>query len=100
LCASQTSSTSASTGVTFSIKDEGDGFDFAAIPEIKDDGEEKTFPGRGIFLIKSLSDSVKYNKRGNEIEIGFKTAGIRIETSIDRSEKFKVYRDSTQKIEK
>lgn len=88
------------TGVSFSISDEGDGFDHKGIPDIKDDGKEKTFPGRGLFLIKSLSDDVVFNEKGNEIEIGFKTAGINIETSIDRAEKFKEYKDSTQKVEK
>lgn len=89
-----------STGVTFTVKDEGNGFDYSSIPDIKDDGKEKTFPGRGIFLIKSLSDSVTFNEKGNELEIGFKTAGIRIETSVDRAEKFQVYKNSAQKVEK
>jgi len=89
-----------STGVSFTIQDEGDGFDHGAIPNIKDDGKEKTFPGRGIFLIKSLSDNVTFNKDGNEVNIGFKTTGINIETTIDRAQKFKVYIDSAQKIEK
>ena len=89
-----------STGVSFTVKDEGNGFDHSAIPDIKDDGKEKTFPGRGIFLIKSLSDSVTFNKEGNEIAIGFKTAGINIEMAADRAQKFKVYKDSKQKIEK
>lgn len=88
------------TGVSFSIADEGDGFDHKAIPDTKDDGKEKTFPGRGLFLIKSLSDNVTFNEKGNAIEIGFKTAGINIETSIDRAEKFKEYKDSTQKVDK
>lgn len=89
-----------STGVSFTVKDEGKGFDYRAIPDIKDDGKEKTFPGRGIFLIKSLSDNISFNDKGNEIEIGFKTAGINIETAIDRAQKFQVYKDSTQKVEK
>ncbi len=88
------------TGVSFSITDEGKGYDYRAIPDIKDDGKEKTFPGRGLFLIKSLSDEISFNEKGNEISIGFKTAGIDIETSIDRAQKFKVYKDSAQKIEK
>ena len=88
------------TGVSFTFMDEGGGFDYKAIPDIKDDDKEKKFPGRGIFLIKSLSDSLAFNKKGNEITIGFKTAGIDIETSIDRAQKFQVYKDTSQKIEK
>jgi len=88
------------TGLTFTVSDEGEGFDHRAIPEIKDDDKEKTFPGRGLFLIQSLSDGIQFNDKGNEISIGFKTAGIDIETSIDRAQKFKVYKDSNQKIAK
>ncbi len=88
------------TGVTFTFTDQGSGFDHKAIPDIKDDGKERTFPGRGLFLIKSLSDNLTFNEKGNEVSIGFKTAGIDIETSIDRAQKFQVYKDSTQKIEK
>jgi serine/threonine-protein kinase RsbW len=88
------------TGVSFRIADEGDGFDHGAIPDIKDDGKEKTFPGRGLFSILALSDSLSFNEKGNEISIGFKTAGIDIETSIDRAQKFKVYKDAAQKTVK
>ena len=88
------------TGVSFTFTDEGEGFDFKSIPDIKDDGKEKTFPGRGLFLIKSLSDSLSFNEKGNEISIGFKTAGIDIETAIDRAQKFKVYKDESQKTVK
>jgi serine/threonine-protein kinase RsbW len=88
------------TGVTFTISDEGEGFNHQTLPDLKDDGKEKTFPGRGLFLIKSLSDSLSFNEKGNEIAIGFKTAGIDIETSIDRAQKFKVYKESSQKIAK
>lgn len=81
----------ASSGVTFSVKDEGKGFDHKSVPDLTDDGKEKVFPGRGLFLIKSLSDSVKFNEKGNEVTMGFKTTSINIETSVDRLEKFKDY---------
>ncbi|MCD4694818.1 MAG: ATP-binding protein [Bacteroidales bacterium] len=86
------------TGINFSVKDEGEGFNHGAIPGIKDDGKEKVFPGRGIFLIKSLSDNVSFNESGNEIQIGFKISSINIETSIDRIEKFKEYSAPVQKV--
>jgi serine/threonine-protein kinase RsbW len=86
-------------GVSFTVKDEGKGFDYQAIPDVKDDGKEKTFPGRGLFLIKSLSDAVHFNDAGNEIVIGFHTKGIDIETTIDRAQKFKVYKDSSHQVE-
>ncbi len=89
-----------SAGVTFSIKDDGNGFNHQAIPDLKDDGKDKEFPGRGIFLIKSLTDNVKFNEKGNQIDLGFKTTGINIETSVDRAEKFQVYKDTSQKVTK
>ena len=86
------------TGISFTVKDEGTGFDFGKIPDIKDDGKEQTFPGRGLFLIKSLSDNVSFNESGNEIQIGFKISSINIETAIDRMEKFKEYSKPEQKV--
>ena len=84
-------------GISFKLKDEGIGFDFSKIPEIKDDGKEKIFPGRGLFMIKSLSDNVSFNEIGNQIQIGFKISSINIETAIDRMEKFKEYSKLEQK---
>jgi len=86
-----------STGLLFSIKDEGDGFNFQSIPDVKDDGTEKEFPGRGIFLIKTLADDVEYMGTGNEIEIGFKISSINYETAVDRIKKFKDYSESVKK---
>jgi serine/threonine-protein kinase RsbW len=89
-----------STGLMFNIKDEGEGFNFSNIPEIKDDGQEKIFPGRGIFLIKTLSDDVKFIEPGNELEIGFKTSSINFETAVDRVKKLKDYSESVNKVVK
>jgi serine/threonine-protein kinase RsbW len=86
------------TGVSFTITDEGNGFDYHSIPDIKDDGKEKEFPGRGLFLIKSLTDDLTFNEKGSEITLGFKTTSINIETSIDRIEKFQEYARPEQKI--
>jgi serine/threonine-protein kinase RsbW len=83
-----------STGLSFSIKDEGEGFNYNSIPDLKDDGTEKVFPGRGVFLIKSLADEVKYVGIGNELEIGFKISSINYETAVDRIKKFKDYSNS------
>jgi serine/threonine-protein kinase RsbW len=89
-----------STGLAFRMKDEGTGFDFNSIPDVKDDGKEKVFPGRGIFLIKTLADDVKYVGKGNEIEIGFKISSINYETAVDRIKKFKDYSESAKKTVK
>ncbi|MCD4665927.1 MAG: ATP-binding protein, partial [Bacteroidales bacterium] len=64
----------------------------------KDDGKEKSFPGRGIFLIKTLADDVNFIGKGNEIEIGFKISSINFETAVDRIEKFKEYSETAQEV--
>jgi len=87
-----------SSGLCFNIKDEGEGFDFKKIPDVKDDGKEKTFPGRGIFLIKTLADDVNYTGSGNEIEIGFKISSINYETAVDRIKKFKDYSEPAKEV--
>ncbi len=82
------------TGLSFNITDEGTGFNYHSIPDLKDDGTEKVFPGRGIFLIKTLADDVKFLGSGNELEIGFKISSINFETAVDRMKKFKDYSNS------
>lgn len=84
-------------GLNFSIEDEGLGFNYSEIADIKDDGKEKSFPGRGIFLIKSLCDQVEYNDAGNKITMGFKTAGINIETAIESQKNFNTVNQHSQK---
>ncbi len=80
-----------STGLKFCVTDEGYGFDYNKIPDIKDDGTEKEFPGRGILVIKLLADEVTYVEPGNKVELGFKTSAINFETSVDRLRKFQDY---------
>jgi len=87
-----------STGLTFNVKDEGQGFVYQTIPDVKDDGKEKTFPGKGIFLIKSLSDDVNFVGNGSEIEIGFKISSIDFETAVDRIKKLRDYSKTTEKV--
>ena len=88
-----------STGLYFKIKDEGEGFNFKNIPDTKDDGKEKVFPGRGLFLIKTLADDVNFVGSGNELEIGFKISSINYETAVDRIKKMKEYSETTVKVE-
>jgi len=88
------------TGITFSVTDEGNGFNYKDIPDVNDKAKELVFPGRGLFLIKSLSDDVTFNEKGNEISLGFKISSINIETAIDRVEKFQEYSKPEQKLAK
>ncbi len=49
------------------IEDEGDGFDIDMVenPTLKENINKES--GRGIFIIKNLSDKIEYNKKGNQV---------------------------------
>lgn len=54
--------------ITFEITDEGKGFDWRKQFQISSTGLQK-FSGKGLFLINSLVDEVKYNNEGNVITL-------------------------------
>lgn len=51
------------------IIDEGDGFDYENLPNPLAEENILKEKGRGIFLIKNLSDEVLFRNKGSEIEI-------------------------------
>jgi anti-sigma regulatory factor (Ser/Thr protein kinase) len=52
----------------FVIRDEGPGFDYAVCtPMVIDDGELSRPTGRGLLLMYSFMDEVRFNARGNEV---------------------------------
>jgi CheY-like chemotaxis protein len=53
--------------VRFVIRDEGPGFDVAALPEVGDTSVVVGESGRGIPLMRSFMDEVRYNDSGNEV---------------------------------
>ena len=55
----------------YTVKDQGKGFDFDHLPDptLPENLEKET--GRGIFLIRNLSDSVEFLNNGNVIQITF-----------------------------
>lgn len=55
----------------FTIKDEGEGFDFTAVPDPTSPERICEPNGRGVFLINKLADIVKYSENGTCVEIGF-----------------------------
>jgi serine/threonine-protein kinase RsbW len=84
--------TSKSEGLSFTVKDEGRGFDITNIPDptdINQDSEE--IKGRGIFLIKSLADEVRFLDKGKTVEILFKISSINNEMAVDRIKQLKKY---------
>ena len=56
----------------FSIKDEGDGFDFSCKKDPTKEGSVDKPNGRGLFLINKLSDRVGFHDRGRTIQIDFR----------------------------
>jgi len=54
------------------VTDEGEGFSFLDIPDPTDPKNIENLHGRGVFIMKSLSDSIEYNTTGNEVRMKFK----------------------------
>ena len=55
----------------FSISDEGSGFDYDNLPDPTAPENLLKENGRGIFLMKSLSDKIEYEKDGKSVNIYF-----------------------------
>ncbi len=53
----------------FTFEDEGEGFDVASIPDPRDPENLFKSSGRGVLLIHNIMDEVKYNERGNRLEM-------------------------------
>jgi len=57
--------------IRFIIRDEGIGFDFHNLPDPTAPENIDKPSGRGIFLMKHLSDEVTFNNEGSEVELCF-----------------------------
>lgn len=55
------------TETMIAIRDEGDGFDPSIVPDPSEPANLEKLSGRGLFLIRTFLDEVRYNSRGNEI---------------------------------
>jgi anti-sigma regulatory factor (Ser/Thr protein kinase) len=51
----------------YTIRDEGGGFDFHALPDPTDPANLERVSGRGMLLIQTFMDEVRHNAKGNEI---------------------------------
>lgn len=54
-------------GVTYTIRDEGPGFNPANLPDPTDPANLERVSGRGLLLIHAFMDEVRHNSTGNEI---------------------------------
>jgi serine/threonine-protein kinase RsbW len=57
--------------VEFTITDEGPGFDYMNVPDPTIPENLEKLSGRGIFLMRSLADSVDFEKKGAIIRLKF-----------------------------
>ncbi len=55
----------------FTITDEGKGFNPEEIPDPTTPDRINTPCGRGVFLMKKLSDSIRYSNKGRTVNINF-----------------------------
>ncbi|MGI8786511.1 MAG: ATP-binding protein [Pyrinomonadaceae bacterium] len=53
----------------FTIEDEGEGFNVAEVPDPTDTKNLFKTSGRGVLIIHNVMDEVRYNKRGNRLEM-------------------------------
>lgn len=57
--------------IKFVVQDEGTGFDFNNLDDPTDPENIEKIGGRGIFLMKNLSDEVHFNDEGRQVELVF-----------------------------
>lgn len=57
--------------IKFIVKDEGVGFDYFDLPDPTAPGNVEKPGGRGIFLMKHLSDEVEFKDAGREVVLSF-----------------------------
>jgi len=58
--------------IRISVTDEGEGFNPAVIPDPTMPENIEELSGRGVFLMTKLSDSIKFNEKGNSVTMSFK----------------------------
>jgi len=58
--------------ITWTITDEGPGFDYVHLADPTAPENLERLTGRGVFIIKHLADQCVFNAAGNEVELLFK----------------------------
>ena len=57
------------TEASFTVEDEGEGFDVRTIPDPCDPSNLFKSSGRGVLLIYNIMDEVEYNAQGNRVKM-------------------------------
>lgn len=60
--------------LSFTVKDEGSGFDYEHIPDPTLPENIEKINGRGVFLMKSLADEVEFEENGSLVKLKFTLA--------------------------
>lgn len=60
--------------ISFVVKDEGPGFNYQNLPDPTAPENIEKPAGRGVFLMKHLTDDLIFNDNGNNVELLFKMA--------------------------
>lgn len=68
-------------GIFTEVTDEGIGFDHTRYGDLPADGE---MAGEGIFVMRSLADSVTYSEGGRQVRLEFVVAGIDPAEALER----------------
>lgn|SRR5690554_1520638 len=61
-----------SNRISFTIRDEGQGFDHTLLPDPTTPENIERTHGRGVFLMKHLADELAFSDKGNEVKLTFK----------------------------
>lgn len=61
-----------SNRISFTICDEGQGFDHTLLPDPTTPENIERTHGRGVFLMKHLTDELAFSDKGNEVKLTFK----------------------------
>ena len=56
-------------GITFYVSDEGNGFDHTKLPDPTAPENIEKINGRGIFLMKNLSDNIQFDQNGKQVQL-------------------------------
>mgnify|MGYP000894771260 CR=1 FL=1 len=54
------------------VTDEGEGFEYSNLPDPTDPKNIENLHGRGVFLMRNLSDEIEFNDSGNEVTMQFR----------------------------
>lgn len=57
--------------ISFTVRDQGDGFDFLGLPDPTNPENLEKPNGRGVFLMRHLADNVEFTDNGSTVRLDF-----------------------------